>query len=350
MSEARLEEIKAGSDLTLMELRQIAAKFRLDLRELVGTYEGLEHAKFDFRISGKFGKGEKQDIGDALSGRIVNVLSVLNETHQIPEWIKELEVDELTRLSAETAAYNFRNLFYQQDQESPFLDLPYILADQCKIFLSVVPKHKFDGASILYAGVPFIFLSPRFEPRMLFTLAHEVGHFLVSSNDEFAHIDGDNSVGLSSKSQRKEEAFANAFASALLMPLKGVGVALKEIRSALNLTSSNVGDIEILYLAHIFGVSFETMALRLEILQILPSGSAVSLYEHLVKNHQSPEKRAREAELPSRPKIDFRVASPAYLAEAVQNINAGKISLGAAADMLGCDIENLLGETTRIVH
>ena len=67
---------------------------------------------------------------------------------------------------------------------------------------------------------------------MLFTLAHELGHLLIH-HDEQNHLQS-----LTSKANErdekaktyKKEFYAHAFASCLLMPAQGVGLALKKIR------------------------------------------------------------------------------------------------------------------------
>src|ERR1700726_4590197 len=71
-----------------------------------------------------------------------------------------------------------------------------------------------DGASAYFDGVPFAFVSARFPPRMLFTLAHECGH-LIAHHDpsvSFAVIDQSTAAEGDPAVNTAEERFANTFA------------------------------------------------------------------------------------------------------------------------------------------
>src|SRR5690606_20905892 len=71
--------------------------------------------------------------------------------------------------------------------------------------------------------------------------------------------------------------FANEFALELLLPVDSVALALSRIRAHAGLSGNLPGDIEIAQMSRIFGVSIHTAALRLELLDLLPKGSARSL-------------------------------------------------------------------------
>ena len=71
------------------------------------------------------------------------------------------------------------------------LSLPKVAASAMGILVFVIRNSKIDGASAFIEGLPFVFVSERFAPRMLFTLAHEIGH-LVAHHDpsaSFAIVD-----------------------------------------------------------------------------------------------------------------------------------------------------------------
>lgn len=88
--------------------------------------------------------------------------------------------------------------------------------------------------------------------RQRFTCAHELGHFVQRSDmpEKYAYIDKRNSMSSTGKSP--EERYANAFASALLMPARHVRRLEKQgLR----------GDLQ---LALQFDVSREAMAYRLK--------------------------------------------------------------------------------------
>src|SRR4030095_16854249 len=196
------------------------------------------------------------------------------------------------------------------------------------------------------------FVSPRFPPRMLFTLAHEIGHLITHhrANKEFACLDFLNTTGRIKRSSKKTESFADGFASCLRLPRAGVGIALKKVWELGKSTSSAIGDVEILYLSRIFGVSFQAAAVRCEDLSLLPRGGAISIYEELVKNHGSPEKRAEEIKLPPRPKIEFPTVPRHLLDAAIRKIQAGEMSVGRASAALNLSIADILARHAESTH
>jgi len=244
--------------------------------------------------------------------------------------------------NARLLASMFRQIFCNGDFFSPLLHLPEIVSKElnCILFIKDLGQD-IDGASAIVKSVPFIFISPRFEPRMLFTLAHELGHILAHHDrgEDFVKFDHDISAFRNSK--MGDEAFANLFASELLLPEEGVGVTLKSIRSSLDL-KGHIGDLEIILLSRIYGVSFEVAAHRCEALKLIPQGGARSLYEEIIKVHKSPEKRAEEANLPERPKIEFPKVSSTLINSAIRKVYAGDISLGKASELLSLSIADII--------
>src|SRR5207237_551604 len=96
--------------------------------------------------------------------------------------------DNSTKLANE-----FRAKFFNADYYSPLTNLPGILSRELNCIIYVMELgQKVEGASAIINNVPFIFISPRFEPRMLFTLAHELAHILAhhNNNENFALIEG----------------------------------------------------------------------------------------------------------------------------------------------------------------
>jgi Zn-dependent peptidase ImmA (M78 family) len=187
---------------------------------------------------------------------------------------------------------------------------------------------------------------------MLFTLAHELGHVIAHHNERRAIVfDLSSQIGGTKRHRSKAEAFVNAFASALLMPARGVGRALKQIRQSIRAQSDAVGDIELLYLARFYGVGFETAALRCEKLGLLPSGSAWALSDHLKKNHRGAERRADALGLPRREPIAFPRVSRNLLRVAAKKIELGQLSLGWVTDKLSCSVNEVYAaRAPREVH
>jgi Zn-dependent peptidase ImmA (M78 family) len=209
-----------------------------------------------------------------------------------------------------------------------------------------------DGASAFFDGVPFVFVSARFRPRMLFTLAHECAH-LVAHHDpaeSFAVIDETTDTEGVGGPKKGEERYADAFASALLLPRASVGLTLRKVREIAKIAQDEVGDLEIGYLARIFGVSFWAAARRCEDLDLLPLGAAASLNEKLVTEYGSAEKRAESVGLPPRPEVSFPSVPRSILESAIEKIRAGELSVGRAAMVLGTSISDLMASNAPTAH
>jgi hypothetical protein len=177
---------------------------------------------------------------------------------------------------------------------------------------------------------------------MLFTLAHELGHLIAHHNSEaYSIVDIEDEPGRAQAKATSDEGFADAFASCLLLPSAGVGLALQKIRERFKVSQDAVGDIELLFLARFFGVSFQVAARRCEDLRLLPRGGGWTLYERIVKEHKNPERYADSLGLPPRPDIRFPALPPRLLSEAVEGIRDGRVSLGRAATILNLSIADL---------
>src|SRR5205814_2738148 len=102
---------------------------------------------------------------------------------------------------------------------------------------------------------------------------------------------------------RKNErgAFAQRFAECLLLPPAGMGVALREIRRSLEVATDAIGDIELIYLARIFGVPFEVAARRCQEEHLIPRGGARALIEFVNDSFGGEQQRATQLGIPSGP-------------------------------------------------
>jgi Zn-dependent peptidase ImmA (M78 family) len=178
---------------------------------------------------------------------------------------------------------------------------------------------------------------------MLFTLAHELGHLLAHHRQPRSAIFEVASQIGNINHRSKKEGFVDAFASALLMPQEGVGIALEQIRAGLNIQRDELGDVEILYLAILYGVSFEVAARRCEHLELLPEGGAYSLSDHVKKTYGNAEKLAREFGLPPRSPISFPRVSRNLIEAAAERVADGQVSIGWVTDRLGCSVSDLYG-------
>ncbi len=333
---------------TMSDVRKLSKSLKVSIDYLTADNSKFEEVNLLFR---KAFKGEQQQYkADKFSHIIGNTFSLLTNYEKSQDLFRNFQkLDENNYVNAFRLSQKFRQIFFKGDFVSPLLSLPKILSDKlnCIIYITDLGQ-EIEGASAIINSVPFVFISPRFEPRMLFTLAHELGHILAhhDKSEDFAMVD--NEFTYFKNSQINEESFANSFASCLLLPEEGVGLTLKKIREYFknNNEQKFIGDIEILYLSRIYGVSFEVAAKRCEDLKLIPTGGAASLYEKLVQEHGNPEKRARALGLPDRPKVDFSKVSTNLIYSAIEKINSGEMSIGKASEILSIPITDIVSHNT----
>jgi len=240
-------------------------------------------------------------------------------------------------------ASEVRLLLGYDDPFAPMFDLPRRIGSQDGVVLSLLNKSRFEGISLIEGNYLFIFVSPRFAPRMLFTLAHEVGHAVQG---DFAGgepiFDLPSDIGNVNKSKARERG-ADRFASEFLLPEIALASFLHELREQLGIgKDEQLGDIEILYMAIFFGLSFDATAMRCENLGLLPKGGAFSLSSHVKKNHGSPEKRAVSLGLPERPELYFPQLGGLLLDNIEQAISLGDVSSGWVSENFDISISQLL--------
>jgi Zn-dependent peptidase ImmA (M78 family)/DNA-binding Xre family transcriptional regulator len=340
----RLERVDAGEELSLGELRKLSSALKISIGDLKSKRRKFPDLEVMFRRGAGKLDPRKAGVIDLLSSEIAAVFDIASGLPPNTAWISAFPQVEQTKEDAELIAELFRQHFLRNDQQSPFLSLPKVVSEQLGIFLIVVPNLPIEGASVRLNDYAFILLAPRsFRPRMLFSLAHEIGHFVAQHHSgirEFANLDFEGELGAWRAPQEPLEVFADRFASALLLPAQGVAVALKTFRE-LHKISGPLGDIEIAFLSRFFGVSFEVAGRRCEDLDLLQRGAARALYEEVTEKHKSPEKRADEVGLPPRADILEFATSSRLLHAAAGKINSGEISIGRAAEALHVAIADL---------
>jgi Zn-dependent peptidase ImmA (M78 family) len=332
--------VNDGAEPTMSDVRKISKALKKSIDFLLSDNAQYQEINLLFRQAIK--TEQDKPAADRFSHIIGNTFEILSNYQSPASLLDRFPKSNNTYQDAEALSVEFRNIFLKGDFVSPLLQLPKILVEElnCIVYVTDLGKDV-DGASAFIQDVPFIFISPRFEPRMLFTLGHELGHILAhhERGKNFAMFD--KNINSIKNDKFKEEAFCNAFASCLLLPQEGLGLTLKKIREHFKV-HGDLGDIELLYLSRIYGVSFEVAAKRCEDLELLPKGGAASLYEKLKQEHESPEKRAKELSLPERPKIEFSSVSSNLVNSAIQKINAGEVSIGKASEILSMPISNIL--------
>lgn len=337
----RLRQISDGDKATAVEIAKLSRALGVSTADLLRPEPTPQQSEFRFRVA-----ATKSQSANKVNHRTISELAAkiegINEVLQARRKpSQKFKISGEVRRDPFALASWFRESCFDGDQVSPILRLP-ILLDECMGVVAIVLRRSdVDGVCAVVDGTAFIFVRSQFRPRMLFTLAHELGHLLAhTTDDDFASIDPLGSVERRPQVQL-EERFANTFASELLLPRAGVGVALQAIRAAHGIGDGPVGDIELLLLSHIFGVSFEAAALRCERLALLPSGGAKALLDHVRKSFGSPEARAAEAGLPERPDLPFPPVPAGVLRSAVAAISNGEVSIGRVLDQLKVDVDQL---------
>ena len=112
-----------------------------------------------------------------------------------------------------------------------------------------------------------------------------------------------------------------------------------------------LGDLEILLLSRIYGVSFYAAARRCEDLELLPKGGAASLEEKLNREFGSPEQRAKAVNLPERPFVEFpRIPEQLLDCRDCGKVKSGDMSVGRVSSILGISIADLIASNSPTVH
>lgn len=136
------------------------------------------------------------------------------------------------------------------------------------------------GQILFEDGRPVVRINPwqnAYEPRRRFTLAHELGHFVLHSNDEQTEfIDSQQTMSRTASYWNPIESQANAFAAELLMPQEMI---VREGQSVITADKIRTGmtnmpvDAFIRTMAERFVVSNPAMEYRLRGLGVLASST-----------------------------------------------------------------------------
>lgn len=338
----RFAQIATGADANLAEMRVIAKALRLPLESLLDT-EPAEPVKALFRHTlGQREINVSSEV-EVVSAQVRDTLAIARGMHRNTGWLDLFRGMEPKFEAAEEFAQLFRKAFAGLDDKEPFPQLPQV-AHELGVFVVFSRDSSIEGVSAIAEGYALMILGARaFKPRLLFTMAHEFGHLVAHHDDRasgYAHFDRQEDFdGIPGIPRAREEKFADAFGSALVLPRHGVLLAIKTIREQLG-AKGPLGDIEVLWLAHLFHVSFEVAARRCEGLGLIPHRGARALYQKLQDDYKNPERRAAELGIPPRPEVDVDT-SPTLIQAAVRKVRAGEVSIGRAAELLNIPISSL---------
>lgn len=342
----RLREIYGGAEGSLSELRHVAQALGVTTLDLIESSPAEGEARLLFRrtVSDIPRKSARRAPVDDFAIRISSALELL-EPDVPSNWLRlASEVDTRAPGAAERLATYFRRWFVGDNHLIPLTGLPSICVERLGMLLYVISNPVFEGASGVVRDQVFVFVSRRsFRARMLFTLAHELGHLIAHHHGgDFGVVDFPEDVAQPRARRRADEALADSFASCLLMPSEGLAVALRTIRKVLGVRrESDVSDVQLLYLARFFGVSFQVAAKRCEDLDLIPIGGGISLYEHIRANHKNPEQYADQLGVPPREAVEFPSVQSRLLRDAIRRVRKGDVSVGRAAAILRMGIGDL---------
>jgi Zn-dependent peptidase ImmA (M78 family) len=344
----RVQEILQGDNPAISEVRAIASGLRVPLHLLARSSPPSEAAG----ISPLFRNTKKDDTAyditvEKVASFVEAALQILPRRAELPAWLAACQTQQRSYAAADALSRRFRELVYPDPESDPATDLLEVLGRQEGTIVSRLHHSRYEGVSLIAGNYCFIFVSPRFIGRMLFTAGHELGHLLAHhQRGRAALFERPSDIGSFGRHSR-EEAFVDAFASCLLLPDVGVGKSLRAFREYYDLQSQNLTDFELLLLARFYGVSFDVAARRCEDLKLLPAGAGYAIGEQLRKEYRSPERRAEALGLPPRSDVAFPAVSR-VLADALSlQINIGEISIGWASDRLGLSIGEILASNTR---
>ena len=324
----------------MRELRVLSVGLQVPIGYFSGPDSSKSNSlKMQFRATAK-SKDEIDHSVRKVESFVSSALQLLPIRHEIPA-ISSLG-DGYRKASAA------RRMLGYDDPFAQMFDLPQRVSNLDGVVLSLLTRSRFEGVSLVEGNYLFVFISPRFAPRMLFTLAHEIGHAvhgdLVGGE---AIFDLPSEIGNLRKSKIRERR-ADSFASELLLPELALAKFIYSLRDQLGIGQKEpLGDIEILYLARFFGLSFDAAAMRCEDIGLLPEGGAFSLSAHIKKNHGSPEKRASSLGLPPRPEVHFPPISGTLLATVEHAVSVGDVSMGWVSEKFDISIAQLHDERRR---
>lgn len=344
----RAAEIIGGAKASVTELRQICSGLRLPIRVLSESAP----TDFDDEISPLFRNSRNSsDEYDITVERIAlfvrSSLEILPKRSSLPAWLDNFPREQKTYAAADRLSKIARALLDTDNVDGPIADLGLRLDQLDGLIVSPIQYTRYEGVSLIAGNYCFVFVSPRFSGRMLFTLGHEFGHLVTDHVDgAFARFERAGEIGGFGRAS-KSESFVDAFSSCFLLPDTGVGKFLAFLADQSIMQGGKITDREILYLARFFGVSFDVAGLRLENLGLIPQGVTFSLGRYLRDEYGSPEKRADALNISPRNRVPIPPVPSALSKIILPAIQSGEISIGWVSDSFGYSIGEIFAQQAR---
>lgn len=343
----RASEILGGSGATVAELRQICVGLRLPV-QIFTESSTRERSSIAPLFRSARDAAEEYDITVERIDLFVRwSLELLPKRESLPSWLDEFDEKERSYPAADRLSKVARILIDPDNVDGPLSDLGSRLNQLEGLVVSPIDYTRYEGVSLVAGNYCFIFVSPRFVGRMLFTLGHEFGHIITDhAEGDFANFEKSKDIGSFGKG-RKSEAFVDAFSSCLLLPDTGIGKFLRFLSEQSIMDQDKITDREILYLARFFGVSFDVAGLRLENLGLIPEGLTFALSKHLREIYGSPEKRADLLGISPRKAAPLPRIPPSLAEVILKRLDSGEISIGWVSNIFGYSIGEIFAEQAR---
>jgi Zn-dependent peptidase ImmA (M78 family) len=339
----RVQRILAGDTPAISEVRALASGLRVPMHLLARSIQPTDAAGVQLLFRDTKRDDTSYDLTvEKVAAFVEAALKILPPRQEPPDWMAECRTGERSYQAADALAKQFRQIIYHDPECDPATDLIVKLGSLEGVIIGRLDHSRYEGASLMAGNYCFIFVSPRFSGRMLFTTAHELGHLLA--HHQMGHpalFERPTDIGGFGRHSR-EEAFVDAFASCLLLPDVGIGKSLSVFRKHYSVQSQNLTDLELLLLARFYGVSFDVAARRCEDLGLLPAGAGQAISKWLSEQYGSPEKRAEALGLPPRPSLSFPALSQGIADALNRELSLGEVSIGWAADRLGLSIGEII--------
>jgi len=276
---------------------------------------------------------------EMLVKRMDVALQVLKSPFPDLEELNEFLAWPLTNAAAVECGSKCREMLGADDIE-PLFTLPRLLAERLNVFVMFIESDRIASGRALIDGGAFIFLK-RTGFEHLFRCARELSWLLMdgmptrSAPEVVFRSVANEDQALSGGRAGPYDRFADGFADALLVPARGLALSLQEVRRVMRVQGDAVGDVELLYLARIFGVSFRCAARRCERLDLLPKGSAALLEKFLRDRFGGADDRASALDLPPRPDLPIDEIPEMLAAATIRAVRNGFLTPESAADAFG---------------
>ena len=348
LSRQRAAEIIGGSKANVSEVRDICMGLRLPVQIFSDREERERSSDLVPLFREVRAASDEYDITvERISIFVEASLEILPKRSSLPDWLNLFPAENKTYAAADRLSKIARAVFDNDDLSGPIPDLGFHLGNLEGLIVSKLEHSRYEGISLIAGNYCFIFVSPRFSGRMLFTLAHEFGHLVADHTaGALARFEKAKQIGSFGESSRIE-AFVDAFASCLLIPDTGLGKFLVFAREHLDLDTDRLTDRDILLISRFFGVSFDVAGLRLEHLGLIPRGLTQSLGAYLRKEFKSPEKRADLLGISPRDKFVIPNISPQLSGSLLSALRNGDVSVGWASNSFGYSIGEIFAEQAK---